>query len=191
MGELQILATGLSIVYILLAVKNLRICFLFGALSAIVWSYESFFHLQLKFDASLQIFYLGMSIYGWIIWKGQQDQAHTPIKKMTVIEHVSLISLGISFSIGIAFLGQYFFETNMPYLDAITSGFSIIATYLLAKRYIDNWIYWLVLDPMYMYIYGKSEAWIFVDMMGIYTIMSIAGLINWQKILEEQKRDLA
>ncbi len=183
MNSLQILAIVFGLLYIFLATKNKAICFLFGAISCSFWAYESYFNLQLRFDGLLQLFYVLMSLYGAYNWvKGNEPGSR--IKRLTVQQNLLYIILGFVVSILSAWLALQFYEIRFAYLDALTTGFSIIATLLLAQRYFENWIYWLVINPLYIYIYFKSNANLFAAMSGLYFIMAIIGMINWKKEMD-------
>lgn len=184
---IQIAAILFSIIYILFAVNEKQICFLFGGIGCSLWAYEDFVNLNLIFDGFLQLFYVGMSIYGWLVWsKRDQLKDESPIRNMTWQKHLITIATALIISIALAKVSTLFFETNLPYLDAITTSFAIVATYLLAEKYIDNWVYWMVINPIYVYIYYRTGAWFFLGMMILYTIMSIWGFIQWRKLQKDQ-----
>jgi len=183
MGILEIVITVFSLLYVFFAARNKAICFLFGGIAAACWAYESFFNLNLKFDALLQIFYVGMSIYGAYHWSNGDKNETTAIQKLDSKSNILIVILGFIVSFACAKVALYFFDTNYAYLDALTTGFSIIATFLLARRYIENWLYWLVINPIYMMLYFKSGGTLLAGISIVYTIMAIKGFIDWQKEL--------
>lgn len=186
MNEIQWIATIFSIIYVSLAVFGKRICFIFGAIGCALIAYEDFTNLNLKFDGALQIFYVGMSIYGWFNWTNSKNNEDAPIKTLSLKNQGLTIISGLFVSIVVAWLCLQFFSTNLPYLDAVTTGFSIIATVLLAQKYIDNWYYWMIINPVYIYIYASTGASLFAVLMGIYAVMAVVGFINWRRLLANQ-----
>jgi len=188
----QIFITLLSLLYIYFAVNNKVIAFFFGFVSACLWAYEDFVNINLKFDGALQIFYAIISLYGIYKWKyGSEQNDEKPIVRLELKNHLYIIAIGGIMSIAVAYLGLQFFETAMPYLDATTTAFSIIASFLLVYRYIDNWIYWFFIDIAYMYIYGMQSAWPFVAIMGLYVILSVSGYFKWSKIQSKEGVNLS
>ncbi len=177
----QWLAVVFSLVYIFLAIQNKPVCFLFGFVSSLFWAYESYFLLNLKFDAGLQAFYLLMSIWGIYHWKkgnnGEEAVIHTKPLSFHLIIITAIVILGILLA---AIIGPML-STNLPYLDAITTVALIFATVLLVRRNLENWIYFIVADMTYIYIYGNSGAWLFVLIMLIYTVMAFVGLKQWRQ----------
>lgn len=182
MPPLQIAACFLSIIYIYFASKNKPMAFIFGALGCAIWAYEDFVNINLKFDGALQLFYVGIAIFGLIKWSKKTHGNELKIRSLPFTYHICLILIGALLSFGLSMLSDNFFETNLPVLDATTTSFAIIATILLTLRYIDNWYYWLIINPMYIYIYLKVEAPVFAAMMILYTLMAGIGLYNWNKI---------
>ncbi len=180
----QWIAFVASLIYIYFAVKNKPICFIFGIIASGFWAYESFYVLNLKFDAGLQIFYVlmsGIGIYSWL--HGGREKRELPITRFTWIQHTIAIVAGIIVTVIIGYLGSIYLDTVRPILDSITTGFSIIATVMLVRRIIDNWIYLVICDILYIYIYGSQGAILFVIMMVIYAVMGVWGYINWKKLM--------
>ncbi len=188
MPPLQLAASALSIIYIYLASKNKAIAFLFGAIGCAIWAYEDFININLKFDGVLQLFYVGIAVYGMYKWTKKNEGKELKIRTLPVAYHLLILVLGLGLSFILSNLSMNFFETNLPFLDATTTSFSIIATILLTLRYIDNWVYWLIIDPIYIYIYLKVEAPVFALMMVIYAVMAAVGLYNWNLI---RKREIS
>jgi len=187
MPPLQLAASLLSIIYIYLASKNKAAAFVFGAIGCTIWAYEDFVNINLKFDGVLQIFYVIIAIFGLINWSRKKNGGQLKIRTIPFPYHLAIIGAGVLISILLSSVSYQFFETNLPFLDATTTAFSIIATILLTLRYIDNWYYWLIIDPIYIYIYIKVGAPIFAVIMVIFTGMAMVGLYNWTKINDSQK----
>lgn len=185
MSTLEIIATLLSIVYIVLAVSNQSICFVFGLLASLVWGYVSLYTYNLLFDALLQIFYVGMSIYGLYLWrKGQDDRAVLPITRMNFREHSLTIIGGAVLGLGVAYITGIFYESSWPFLDSLTTAFLMIATYFLIQRKLECWLYFVIADAIYIYIYVNQGAQLFAVMMAVYTLMAILGYISWKRELK-------
>ena len=187
MSTLEIIATILSIIYIVLAVRNKSICFIFGLFASLVWAYVSLFSYNLLFDAFLQIFYVGMSVYGLYLWRvDKNEEEELPITNMNFLEHILTLLSGIVLGVGVAYTTSYFYDASWPYLDSLTTAFLMIATYFLVLRKLECWIYFVVADAVYVYIYWAQGAKLFSGMMVLYTVMAILGYIRWQKEMKFQ-----
>jgi nicotinamide mononucleotide transporter len=185
-SNLDIIITVFSIIYLYFATQNKAICFVFGLLASAVWAYHDFVNLNLKFDGFLQIFYVGMSIWGLYSWKnGGKGKGELPISRMTVNDHAITIVGGIILGVGIAWLTSNILETALPYLDAVTTAMAIITTVMLVLRKLENWLYWIVIDLVYVYIFIRQGAPLLAGVMGFYGLLAIYGYIEWRQMINK------
>lgn len=183
MGLIAWVATVFSILYLIWAIRNSSWCFVFGLISGIFWAYESYYNLHLVFDAGLQVFYILFSIYGIYRWQyGGIDRAPKPITRMTVREHLAAVAIGSLLSLMLVHSSQYFEQINYQVLDATTTIFLIVGTYFLVERKLESWIYLVVCDIVYVYIYTQVEAYLFVFMMVLFSLFGIVGYLKWRRI---------
>lgn len=181
MSILEIVATVLSLIYIILAVNNRSICFIFGLVASVIWGYVSLYAYNLLFDAILQGFYVGMSIYGLYLWQnGKSESDGLPISHMTTLDHCITVTVGVVLGFGLAYVTGLFYEASWPYLDSLTTAFLMLATYYLVKRKIECWIYFVIADAIYIYIYYVQGALLFSGMMIVYTAMAAIGYYQWK-----------
>lgn len=140
-------------------------------------------------DCGMEVYYLLAGIYGLIIWlRGKTETGtkvsigHTPRK---LWPRLSLLFVILFVAIA-AFLRECT-DSRVPYIDSFTTTLSIIAMWMLSRKYIEQWWVWLVVDAvssgLYIYkgIYGRSILY------AIYTIMAIYGWYTWQKKLKQQE----
>ena len=113
--------------------------------------------------------------------KGSKQNDELQISTLNTNQHLLLISGGLVLS----FLVGYFFAeytgaaaTN---LDALTTVFSIIATFMVVRKILENWIYWIVVDAVYVYLYFTRGSVLFTLLMVIYTVIAIFGYLEWKK----------
>ncbi len=180
MGLLEWGATILSLVYLYYAIKNRTICFLFGIIGSGLWAIASY-NAGLKFDAALQIFYVVISILGIYRWKyGGANKEELPISDYSPRAHFLIICIGILSSMLLIYLSRFVEFISMPILDATTTVFLVIGTILLIERKLSSWVYLVVADIAYIYIYGVSGLWLFVGIMVLYIIFGIKGYLSWK-----------
>ncbi len=148
-----------------------------------------FWQVQLYADMFLQLYFFGMSIYGWLYWYGQKDV----VEKITFLSSKSrLISL-IIIIIGVFIVGAviskihiYFPEVFVkpaayPYFDAFTTVVSIIASIWMARRILESWVLWILVDIVAIGLYFLKGIKLVSIEYGIFLLMSIYGLIVWIK----------
>ena len=143
----------------------------------------------LKFDAALQVFYILISILGIYRWKyGGTNNEELPISDYTLKQHSIIIGVGALSSWLLIYFSQYIDFINFAKLDAITTVFLIIGTILLIERKLSSWIYLVVADIVYIYIYGVSGLWLFAGIMILYIIFGINGYLSWKNIYLPQEK---
>ncbi len=177
------LAVVTGLIYVLLAAKEKNACWIFGIISTASWGYASYFHYDLYVDALLQTFYVVMGFYGIYKWQFSKDEKenYLSVTKLSNNQHVQIIIGGIGLSALVGYFLATYTQAAATYLDSITTVFSIAATFMTIHKKIDNWIYWIVVDIIYAYLYFSRGALLFGVLMIIYTVIAIFGWINWRK----------
>ena len=190
MAFIDIVIAVFSILYILLAVRNNPLCFLFGCIGSGIWAYHSYVNLNLAFDSFLQLVYVLMSFWGLYNWiMGGSTGTGLPVTRLSISLHAILIFTGVLLAVGIAWLATLIMDLTLPYLDAFTTSFSIMATFLLVFRKIDNWIYFIVVNTLYLYIYAHTHSYLLMGIMAMYTVLAVVGYKQWQ-IVEQNARKM-
>ena len=179
LGWIQWMAFLSSIVYVILAAKENIWCWAFGIL-AVSLSFFIYLQSRLFSDASLQVFYFGMSIYGWIHWNRHPPNQRLRIQTLPMEKHFMWILIGFG---GTFLLGRFWtlFDAALPYIDAFTTSFSIIATFFVARKILENWIYWIIIDLVCIGVYIQRAIPLFALLFTIYTVIAVFGYFQWQK----------
>ena len=149
-----------------------------------------FVYLLLKWgllgDMMINGYYFIMSVYGWYIWTRKVDETHvTPISKTTSKEHLQSIFIFIATIIFVYIIYKIFdkWTSWVAYVDAITTAVFFVGMWLMAKRKIENWIYWIIGDiisiPLYFY---KGFTFTSLQYLG-FTFIAIFGYLAWKKHL--------
>ena len=184
MGTIDIVTFLLSMLYILLAIRNNYLCFYVAIVQCTLWTYLDFFRYHLVFDGILQIFYIGMAVWGIILWhKKDENESNLPITFLNKHQHYWTIIGGGILAMVLAYGSEFMMEAEMRYLDAFTTIISILATFMLIFRKVDTWLYFVLADALYIYIYIQAESIMLALVMVIYTVMAIIGYIKWKKMM--------
>lgn len=175
--------TGVLCVW--LASKNNILNWPIACVSVIIYIYI-FFHAKLYADAGLQVYFLVMNIYGWYYWsrpKNEQQQPITRIKKQELV----LSIIGISLFTWL--LGTLLFkhtDASFPFIDSFCTAISLVAQAWLARRILHNWILWIIVDIIYIYVYFSKELYATGLMYALYIFIAMSGYFAWRKIYHEQ-----
>lgn len=183
-SALEYAAVVTSLLYVYFATKGKRICWFFALISTAIYSYI-FVAVELFLESGLQVFYVIMAIYGYFTWR-KNSHGSQKIRTWQFRHHI----FNISFSALLTFILGYIFATRVgqesPYLDAFTTVFSIAATFMVAYRVLENWIYWIVIDSVSIYLYQSKSLYLSALLMLIFTFLAVKGLVTWRKLYKNQ-----
>ena len=183
---IEIVGLFTSLAYVIGAILEKKWCWYFGIIATITYGISTYFH-QLYGEFTLQLFYLGMSFYGLSQWNKTTKDAVLSLEKENVFISWSatnflikniLIGSILSF---IIYLSLVYFSGSFPFWDAITSGFGIMATYLTAKKKIENWIFWILIDIVLSGILYLKGMPFYAALYVFYTIFAVLGFYKWHK----------
>ena len=134
---------------------------------------------------SLQFYYVVISVYGWINWKHGKsgDKEELPTTKAS-----GTLLIKISIATGLIYLVYYFVlakftDSTIPKVDSLVGALSIIGTWMLARKLLENWIVWIVVDGLCVGLYIYKELYPTTVLFAIYTVMSVIGYRQWKKSL--------
>lgn len=167
-----------SLTYVFLAGKQQISCWIFAFVSSISYVIISYTTL-LYVDALLNGMYALLAISGWINWKTKTDQQ--PIKQLSWKFH-GLIVLGSVILGGISgYLLDNYTNQVFPYLDAVLFFLSISATWMITKKILENWIYFIVIDLAMVGIYFNRTLYLSSLLFLLYALFAVIGYIKWRK----------
>ena len=138
-------------------------------------------------DMLINAYYFVMSIYGWYVWTRKENNIYTPISVMEAKEKKASIFIFIFSIIFVYFVYIYFdkWDSITAYIDNITTAIFFVGMWLMAKRKIESWIFWIIGDiisvPLYFY---KGLTFTSLQYL-IFTLIAIAGYYSWKKILNK------
>jgi nicotinamide mononucleotide transporter len=178
---LEIVAVIFGVLYTVLMAQNKISCWIFGIIGSLLSVYLFIVYAKLYAEAVLYVFYIFAGIYGWVEWKKQKQIDEVYLHKLST--HIKLILFGTALSFLLYYGLTYFFkEAEKPLIDSFTTVFSFIATYLMAKKWIENWFYWLVIDGISVYLYYSRGLEIYALLMLVYTGLVVYGYLKWKKL---------
>lgn len=178
-------AVVFAIVYLLLAVRENVWCWFFAFVSTAIYT-VLFRDVSLLMDSALNVYYMAMAVFGWYQWThggtGVGSEPHTlPIRSMTWRLHILIIVSILLLSGASGYLLSEYSRAAWPYVDSFTTWASVITTYLVTRKYLQNWLYWILIDavsvPLYIERGLGPTALLFV----IYIIIAVIGYLNWRK----------
>jgi len=144
-----------------------------------------FYQAKLYADMGLQFFYIGISIYGWYEWlhggteQGVLQVSKAPLRTLLV---GTIIALAATIALGVFF--RRFTDAALPFADSALTSFSLLAQFLMARKYIENWYLWIIVDVFYiaMFIFKHlyPTAILYAAFIGACTL----GLVEWRRAMQ-------
>ena len=183
MTSWEMLAVCLSISYLLLAIKQNLWCWSAAFFSTLIYSIL-FFDASLLMDSALNIFYLIMAIYGWYSWKygnTKIENLELYISSYGIYKNIKIISILIIISLILGYFMANYTSADFAYLDTFTTVFAVFSTYMLTKKVLENWLYWIGIDAVSIYIYIHKGFYLTAILFFIYIILAMIAYKQWRK----------
>lgn len=186
MTSWEMLAVFLSVSYLILAIKQNLWCWPAAFISTLIYSIL-FFDASLLMDSALNIFYLIMAIYGWYSWKYgniKNQNIELEISTYGFTKNIQIILGLVILSLTLGYIMANYTSADYAYLDTFTTVFAVFTTYTLTKKVLENWLYWIVIDSVSIYIYINKGFYLTAILFTLYTILAFVAYNNWKKEYE-------
>ena len=178
--EIAGLITGIASVW--LTVRQNILCFPIGIINVLIYAFLfSSNGIRLYADAFLQIVYLILLIYGWIRWKKNKIEINFPISiNSFFLTRLLVFCIPAFFILGL-FLA-YFTNASLPWLDGLLTVISLAAQWMIAKKMIENWALWIVVNIIYVPLYIYKGLHLTSILYFIFLLLAFKGLSEWKKL---------
>ena len=195
MTWIEIWAVITGLIYVILAVKENVWCWLFGIVSSLLSIYL-FYTGQLYAESVLYGYYVIAGIYGWYAWTNQrseeakvlnqlEEKGNLKIHTWNLKSHGITIAFGFLVALILAYVLENYTDAKIPKLDAFTTVFSFIATYMVTRKVLENWIYWIIIDIVTTGMYFHRAYYLYALLMIVYTVIAILGFIKWKQTYDQ------
>jgi nicotinamide mononucleotide transporter len=180
---IEIFGAVTGLIYVYLEIIQKKAMWVVGGLSAITYIIV-FLNSGLIAAMGLQFYYLGMSVYGWKKWGGLKVDGEIGKPTVSIISgKMFIFSLLISIMgyFVLSFILEVYSEDPMPKVDALIAVISMLATWWVTKKYIQNWILWVFADGIAVYLYINQELYATALLYLGYMAAAVAGYVHWRK----------
>lgn len=175
----EITAAILGIIYLFLSIRQNIWLWVFGLLTSALYIYV-FLVTKFYADMSLQVYYVVISIYGWVHWK--KGSKNTPELPVTASGKVLMRALIIAWAflwIAMWTFLHYVTDSEVPIGDGFTTAGSVVATWMLARKIKEHWIFWVIIDFVSLVLYINKGLYPTSILFFIYTTMAVIGYREW------------
>lgn len=191
MSHWETTAVVLGVAYIVLAMRQSQWCWYaaFGSTAIFSWL---FFDVSLLMESALNVYYLAMAVYGWMSWRGEkgseneQGKSTLTVQRWSLSNHVIAIGSVLLVSAASGFLLSENTSAVMPYLDSFTTWGAVLTTWMVTRKVLENWLYWVIIDALAIYLYIDRELYLTALLMMVYVVLAMAGYFMWLKDYKAQ-----
>jgi len=184
---LELIAMLLALAYVILAAVGSIWCWPAAFISTALYT-VIFYDVLLLMDSALNVYYLVMAVYGFWVWqkdasaKQNQNNLALTIVSWQLSFHVKACLILTVISVVLGYLMANYTPADFPYLDTFTTVFAVFATYLVTQKILENWLYWVVIDAISIYLYQAKDLMPTVVLFSLYTVIATIGYFKWQNL---------
>lgn len=193
---LEIIGTIVGIVYLWLEYRASIYLWIAGIIMPAIYIFV-YYEAGLYADFGINIYYLGAAVYGWMMWKygsivrkklhlqASKEAEVLSITNMPAKYYLPLVAVfAVSFA-SIAWILIEFTNSNVPYLDSFTTALSIVGMWMLARKYVEQWWTWIVVDVVSTGLYTYKDLNFTALLYALYTIIAIFGYFKWKRMMKD------
>ncbi|MBT1450891.1 nicotinamide riboside transporter PnuC [Glaciecola sp. XM2] len=173
----EVFAVLFSIAYVWLAAEESIWCWPAALISTTLFVYV-YWDVSLVFQMLLNAYYVVMAVVGFMHWKKTNASGFSALN-MPLKLHLLIVIGGAFMLLLTVLIAQQWLAYELLYLDAGTTLFSLLATYLTVKKYLQSWVYWSVINALTIYLLLETQLYLTVVLMALYIVIAVRGYLNW------------
>ncbi|MEO1263130.1 MAG: nicotinamide riboside transporter PnuC [Bacteroidota bacterium] len=181
--EIEIASVILNLLYVILLMRENIWCWICGIIGSALGAYLMF-QSKLYSETILYLFYVAIGVYGWYIWHKEGIEKEFKIKRWGWQKHLVAIAIGLAGAISFALFFSKNTDADYPWIDAHTTVFAFVASYMQAHKILSSWIFWIIINGVTVWLYGMKGLDFYSGQMIVYFILSIWGYWEWRKRVE-------
>jgi nicotinamide mononucleotide transporter len=174
----EVAAAAFGVCYIFLAIRGRRACWIAGGISTAIYA-AVFYAAGLPMQAALQVVYVALSAYGWHAWRPGPEAPAT--RRWPLRRHlVALCAVAVATAASAPLAARYALAAA-PVADSLGTWASLVATWLLARRFIDNWLWWIAIDTGLAALFAAQGLGATAALYLGYALLAVAGWRSWRR----------
>ena len=186
---LDIFTTVLGLLYIWLEYRAHIAVWLVGIIMPALDIYLYYSH-GLYGDAGMAGYYTLAGIYGFAMWKFGKKKGHSDGEAMPITHMKPILYLPVLLVFFVIWAATYFVlvkwtNSTVPLLDSFTNAMSFVGLWALAQKYVEQWIFWIIVDVICAYLYIAKGIPFKALLYGLYVVIAIMGYFKWKQMMKE------
>jgi nicotinamide mononucleotide transporter len=187
MSGWELAAVLLAVAYLLLAVRQNRWCWAAALVSTAIFT-VLFWNVQLLMQSMLNVYYMAMAVYGWWHWQhGSGSDGALPITRWSLPRHGLTIGLIAACTLVSGYLLSAHSDAAWPYLDSFVTWGAVITTFMVARKVLENWSYWMVINSLAVFLFIDRGMTLTAMLHIAYLVISVFGWMSWHRDFRRQK----
>jgi len=181
---LEVFAASMGLIYIILMIRENIWCWFFGIISSAAYIFLMYDQ-KLYSESILYGFYIGVGVYGWYKWSNKSKEKIV-IKRAPLVIVAAILVVGAlaAYAVGSFFDAKT--DAERPFVDAATSVFSVLASFMEAHKWLSSWIFWIVINFTLIWLYFDRSLNISSMLMVVYFLLSVFGFLQWRRTMTVQ-----
>jgi nicotinamide mononucleotide transporter len=185
---LELTEVVFAIAYLVLAVKESILCWYAAGISTLIFL-VIFWDVNLYMESGLQIYYFVMAAFGWYQWRGANDNSvNLQVSIWSMQQHLEALALIGLLTFTSGYLLNSGTDAQLPYLDSFTTWASVVTTFMVVRKVLENWIYWLVIDAVSIYLYMDRGLYFTSMLFILYIVIIFFGWVSWSKSYKQSMK---
>jgi nicotinamide mononucleotide transporter len=177
-------AVVLNLAYVVLAIFQSVLCWVVGFFGAGL-SLVVFLQARLYAATALQVVYMGLMVYGWYEWRrGGAQGGELPVSRTPARWRLVLGVAGAAFAVGLGLFLWHGTDAALPFWDAGTTSFSLVAQFMTTRKWLESWLLWIAVDVVYAGMLVSQGLGVMATLYGAYLVLAIAGFLKWRRSLD-------
>ncbi len=179
-GTLEFVSVAFGLAYVVLAARENVWCWpaaVVNTATAIVLFWDA----TLLMESALNVFYLVIAFYGWWQWQyGGDNKSVLAVSRWPIRNHIAAI---VAVAVLTAASGRWLeasSSASFPYLDSFTTWSAVLCTWMVTRKVLENWLYWIVIDTVSIYLYIDRELYLYAILFALFTVIAVYGFYQWR-----------
>ena len=178
---IEITATIMTLICVVLTARQHIWCWPTGLVAVVLYGWI-FYEARLYSDVGLQIVYVGMQLYGWYYWiHGGRNRDALPVTRQTPTQNAGWVVIALGGTLALGYVMSSQTNADLPYADAFTTVTALVAQWLLARKKLESWLFWIVIDIVCVRNYWVKELTVTTGLYVILLGLATLGYFSWRQ----------
>jgi len=180
-SRLEAVSVVFGLAYVILAARENIWCWP-AALISTGTAIFLFWDVSLIMESALNVYYMVIAVYGWWQWQyGSPNNSSLMITSWQLKQHLLAISLVALLTVISGYLLSHNTNAALPYVDSFTTWSAVVTTWMVTRKILQNWLYWIVIDAISVCLYAERELYLYAALFCTYTVIAMFGYLQWRR----------